>query len=110
LSYGAEIIRGSRHQIAGAMLVKEREWLVDKMLVENLPHVVLDIARHVDEYPALQKEKETADKTRAHNFAGGKSEFRPGDLSPILVDCPANDEGNKKTHGRAGKDAEYSER
>jgi len=105
-----EIVGGSRHQIAGAMFVKEREWLVDEVLVEHLPHVVLDIARHVDEYPALQKEKETADETGAYHLPGGDGEFRPGDLSPILVNRPANNEGNDKSGGNAGEDADYSDR
>jgi hypothetical protein len=68
------------------------------------------MARHVNEYPALQKEKETADETGAHNFGGSDSEFRPGDFSPILVNCPAHNEGNDKSGGNAGEDAEYSER
>ena len=91
------------------MFVKERQRLIDEVLVERLSHVVLDVARHADQNPALQKEKDTADETCAQHFAGSDGEFRPGDFIPILVNRLANDEGNEQTHRRAGEDAEYSD-
>ena len=45
-------------KIAGAMFVKERERLIDEMLVERLSHVVLDIARHADENRRCRKRKD----------------------------------------------------
>ena len=50
-----QIVRGARHQIAGAMFVKERERLIDEVPVKLLSHVVLDVARHADQNAALQE-------------------------------------------------------
>jgi hypothetical protein len=106
----AQIVGGSRHQIAGAMFVKKRERLVDKVTIKLLSHIVLDIARHVDEYPALQKEKDTADQACSQHFTGGDGEFCPGNVSPILINRPANYEGNKESGGNAAEDANDTER
>jgi hypothetical protein len=70
LSHGGQIVRSARHQIAGAMFVKEREWLIDEVTVKSLSHVVLDIARHADQNAALQEEKESADQTCGEHLAG----------------------------------------
>jgi hypothetical protein len=51
-----------------AMFVKKRERLIDEVSIELLAHVVLDVARHADQNPALQEEKETSDYTRAQHL------------------------------------------
>ncbi len=93
---GGQIVCGARHQIAGAMFVKERERLIDEVRVKILTHVVFDVARHADQNAALQKEKEAADETCAKNLRGRDDEFRPRDFSPVRVNCLADKERDEK--------------
>jgi hypothetical protein len=58
----------------------------------------------------LQKEEETADQTRNENLARGNREFRPGNFSPIRINCLANNEWNKKAGSYAAKDTGNTDR
>ncbi len=65
---GREIIRGPRHQVADAMLLKKDLRLIDEVSIEILAQVVLDLARHADEYATLKKEEGAADHAGPQNF------------------------------------------
>jgi hypothetical protein len=85
------------------MFVEERERLVNEVTVKLLSHVVLDIARHADQYVALQEKEESADQTRGENLAGGDCELRPGNFGPVCVNSLSDDVRNEESYRNTGE-------
>src|SRR5207245_3613885 len=94
LTHGTEVVRRPGHQIAGAMLVKKRERLIDQTRVEVVSQIVFDMPGHADENTPLQKKKEPAECARTQDFRGGDGQLGPGNLSPFGIDGPADNQRN----------------
>jgi hypothetical protein len=79
------------------------------MSIELFAHVVLDIARHADQDPALQEEKETTDYTRAQHLGRGDREIWPVNLRRVLVNCMPDDKWNEKADSNTAENARDTE-
>ena len=78
---------------------------MDKLRVEFIAEIVLNVTRHADEDAPLPKQKQTTHRAGSDDFERGDRQLRPRYLLPIRVNGAANDQRNRDVKDNARHDA-----